>query len=167
MDGISDKNVQLQVQVIDEIKWRSRRCHSALAPCVTFAPSRLTEMSSDTPFPSFLSSGALSRAYYTLVRKTESSSSIQQADQYLLDEINSIRVRLSHPALTLVSTTGIMLNPRETDSCRCYTDPMQGMLGCTSILLHVDHFWYPRKWCNGLCVIPCGQSSRGWEDGAR
>ena len=60
-----------------------------------------------TAFPSamdvaFISSGAQSRAHYTLVRKVEGASSLQQADQYLLAEVNSIRARLSQPGLSLV-----------------------------------------------------------------
>ena len=50
----------------------------------------------------FISSGAQSRAHYALVRKVEGASSPQQADQYLLAEVNSIRARLGQPGLSLV-----------------------------------------------------------------
>jgi len=53
----------------------------------------------DVPFHS---SGAMSRAHYAIVRKVESSISIQSADQDLFLEIKSIKVQLSHPRLQIV-----------------------------------------------------------------
>ena len=47
----------------------------------------------------FISSGALSRAHYALVRKIETASSIPAADQVLLAEIEAIRERLSRSRL--------------------------------------------------------------------
>ncbi|OCH93386.1 ARM repeat-containing protein [Obba rivulosa] len=52
----------------------------------------------DVPFSA---SGAMSRAQYALVRKVESASSPQLADQLLLVEIDAIRERLSASALSL------------------------------------------------------------------
>ncbi|EDR09136.1 uncharacterized protein LACBIDRAFT_296456 [Laccaria bicolor S238N-H82] len=52
----------------------------------------------DVPFSS---SGALSRAHYVIVRKVESATSSQAADQHLAAEIKSIRRQLAHPALDL------------------------------------------------------------------
>ncbi|TFK44520.1 armadillo-type protein [Crucibulum laeve] len=49
----------------------------------------------------FISSGAMSRAHYAIVRKVESATSIPQADQALHLEIKSIREQLAHPNLTL------------------------------------------------------------------
>jgi len=49
----------------------------------------------------FISSGALSRAHYTLVRRVESANSHQLADQYLLAEVQSMKYRLAHPTLSL------------------------------------------------------------------
>jgi AP-4 complex subunit epsilon-1 len=50
----------------------------------------------------FVSSGALSRAHYALVRKIESATSIQSANQLLIPEIKSRREQLGHPGLSLV-----------------------------------------------------------------
>jgi AP-4 complex subunit epsilon-1 len=50
----------------------------------------------------FVSSGALSRAHYALVRKIESATSIQSANQLLITEIKSRREQFSHAGLSLV-----------------------------------------------------------------
>ncbi|KAJ7128916.1 armadillo-type protein [Mycena crocata] len=52
----------------------------------------------------FVSSGALSRAHYTLVRNVESSASPEMADSYILKEVESIRSRLRHPTISLKET---------------------------------------------------------------
>ncbi|KAF4621331.1 hypothetical protein D9613_000541 [Agrocybe pediades] len=49
----------------------------------------------------FHSSGALSRAHYTIVRKVESAPTVQSADQHIFLEIKSTHIQLSHPKLTL------------------------------------------------------------------
>ncbi|KAI0255354.1 armadillo-type protein [Lactifluus subvellereus] len=48
----------------------------------------------------FISSGALSRAHYTLVRKVELAQTAQQADDYLLEEVVALRDRLSRPGFS-------------------------------------------------------------------
>ncbi|KAI0285247.1 armadillo-type protein [Russula brevipes] len=48
----------------------------------------------------FISSGALSRAHYALVRKVELAQTAQQADDHLLDEVAAIRARLSRPGFS-------------------------------------------------------------------
>ncbi|KAA1478331.1 ARM repeat-containing protein [Dentipellis sp. KUC8613] len=48
----------------------------------------------------FISSGALSRAHYTLVRNVESAATPQDADHFLFAEIDSLRDSLSRPGLT-------------------------------------------------------------------
>ena len=53
----------------------------------------------------FISSGAQSRAHYALVRKVESADAPQQADHFLLAEVNAIRERLARPGLSLVRRT--------------------------------------------------------------
>lgn len=53
----------------------------------------------DVPFHS---SGAMSRAHYTIVRKVESALTVQSGDQHIFLEINSIQEQLSHPKLQLV-----------------------------------------------------------------
>lgn len=52
----------------------------------------------------FISSGAMSRAHYTLVRKVETASSPSEADQHLLAEVENIRDRLLRSTTTVVST---------------------------------------------------------------
>lgn len=49
----------------------------------------------------FISSGAISRAHYALVRKVETAPSPQVADQYLLDEVDAVRDQLARSTLTL------------------------------------------------------------------
>lgn len=53
----------------------------------------------------FISSGAQSRAHYALVRKVETATSTPQADQYLMAEVKSIRIRLRQPGLSLVGSS--------------------------------------------------------------
>ena len=50
----------------------------------------------------FLSSGALSRAHYALVRKVESATSSSQVDQIVLAEIETIRSRFARSVHTTV-----------------------------------------------------------------
>ncbi len=52
----------------------------------------------------FISSGAMSRAHYALVRRVETAPSSSTSDQLLLAELQGIHRRLTHSALTLVST---------------------------------------------------------------
>ncbi|KAF8971037.1 armadillo-type protein [Flammula alnicola] len=52
----------------------------------------------DVPFHS---SGAMSRAHYAIVRKVESSTSVQSADQHIFLEIKSVQMQLSRPKLSL------------------------------------------------------------------
>ena len=53
----------------------------------------------------FISSGALSRAHYVLVRKVELAQTPQQADDYLLEEVIALRDRLSRPGFSSVGPT--------------------------------------------------------------
>ena len=53
----------------------------------------------------FLSSGAMSRAHYALVRKVETATSPPIVDQIVLSEIETIRDRLRHSSLTQVRFT--------------------------------------------------------------
>ena len=50
----------------------------------------------------FISSGAMSRAQYGLVRKIENAASPQATDQIILNELNSIRRDLQQPHLSIV-----------------------------------------------------------------
>ena len=56
----------------------------------------------DVPFQS---SGALSRAHYSIVRKVETAEIVQQADQYLALELKAVHERLSRSSLTIVCTS--------------------------------------------------------------
>ncbi|KAH9977107.1 armadillo-type protein [Lactifluus volemus] len=64
----------------------------------------------------FISSGALSRVHYSLVRKVELAQTTQQADGYLLDQVVAVRERLSRPGFSsvgsalLLSRKGFSLN---------------------------------------------------------
>ncbi|KAG5731000.1 AP-4 complex subunit epsilon [Termitomyces sp. T112] len=51
--------------------------------------------------PPYISSGASSRAHYSLVRKVECADSPQAANQFLLDGVEAIRRQLTDPALSL------------------------------------------------------------------
>lgn len=51
----------------------------------------------------FLSSGAMSRVHYALVRKVEGATSPSLADQFLLDEVENVRDRLLRSSSTVVS----------------------------------------------------------------
>lgn len=53
----------------------------------------------------FISSGALSRAHYALVRKVELAQTPQQADDYLFEEVIALRDRLSRPGFSSVGPT--------------------------------------------------------------
>lgn len=59
--------------------------------------AELTTM--DVPF---VSSGAMSRAHYALVRKVETATSPYAADMVLLAEVEAIQGRLLHSTLNLV-----------------------------------------------------------------
>ncbi|KAI0303354.1 armadillo-type protein [Multifurca ochricompacta] len=48
----------------------------------------------------FISSGALSRKHYALVRKVELAQTTQQADNYLIEELVLVRDRLSRPGFS-------------------------------------------------------------------
>jgi hypothetical protein len=53
----------------------------------------------------FISSGALSRAHYALIRKVELAQTSQQADDHLLEEVVALRDRLSRPGFSSVGPT--------------------------------------------------------------
>lgn len=50
----------------------------------------------------FISSGALSRAHYALVRNIEESTSEAAANRSLESEVEAIRLQLAQPGLSLV-----------------------------------------------------------------
>jgi hypothetical protein len=50
----------------------------------------------------FASSGALSRAHYSIVRKVETAQSVHQADQFLALEVKTVHDRLSRSSLSVV-----------------------------------------------------------------
>ncbi|KAJ7782899.1 armadillo-type protein [Mycena metata] len=53
---------------------------------------------------SFVSSGAVGRTHYLLVKSVESAPSPQMADSYILKEVEAIRYRLRHPTISLKET---------------------------------------------------------------
>jgi hypothetical protein len=60
----------------------------------------------------FISSGALSRVHYSLVRKVELAQTTQQADGYLLDEVVAVRERLSRPGFSSVGFSSLLSRKR-------------------------------------------------------
>jgi len=60
----------------------------------------------------FLSSGAMSRVHYSLIRRVEVASSAQAADQTLLSEIQVIRSTLEQPRLSIVRRVHKHRDPR-------------------------------------------------------
>ncbi|KAJ3511219.1 hypothetical protein NLJ89_g4224 [Agrocybe chaxingu] len=72
----------------------------------------------------FRSSGAISRAYYAIVRKVETAPSTQSADQHLFLEIKSVQEQLVHPKLTLGKCKELLLI-----SLYCATTISPGLLG--------------------------------------
>lgn len=65
----------------------------------------------------FISSGALSRAHYVLVRKVEMAQTAQQADDHLFEEVVALRDRLSRPRLSSVGPVRPL--PREVAFIEC------------------------------------------------
>lgn len=94
----------------------------------------------DVPFSS---SGALSRAHYAIVRKVESATSSQAADQHLAAEIKSIRRQLAHPALDLVRNLLLALAAAWAEFL---LESMQRMPDHSLILFHGHHLGTPRQW---------------------
>lgn len=50
----------------------------------------------------FISSGALSSAHYALIRNVELAQTAQEADHYLLSEVDRLREKFSHARLSAV-----------------------------------------------------------------
>ena len=73
----------------------------------------------------FISSGAISRAHYALVRKVETATSVPAADQVLLTEIETIRERLGralsevswNTQVSLYSRSPHVLQQKQTKEC--------------------------------------------------
>jgi hypothetical protein len=60
----------------------------------------------------FISSGALSRVHYSLVRKVELAQTNQESDGYLLDEVVAVRERLSRPGFSSVGFSCLLSRKR-------------------------------------------------------
>lgn len=60
----------------------------------------------------FLSSSALNRAHYTLVRQVENASSLQAVDDILLGQVASIRRHFAGRPLSIVGVQAFSLNSR-------------------------------------------------------
>jgi len=54
----------------------------------------------DVPFHS---SGAISRAYYAIVRKVETADTTQTADQHIFLEIKTLKDKFAYPNVSTVS----------------------------------------------------------------
>ncbi|KAK0494902.1 armadillo-type protein [Armillaria luteobubalina] len=65
-----------------------------------------TQTPMDVPF---ISSGASSRRHYAFVRNVETAQSVQQADEYILAEVRSIRSQFNDPGLSLRSCRELLI----------------------------------------------------------
>jgi hypothetical protein len=108
----------------------------------------------------FISSGALSRAHYVLVRKVELAKSTQQADNYLLEEVDALRDRLSRPGFTSVGPAPFpareaLLNVPDR------LGTMSRVPHHLAVLFHEYHSW-TSSWRAGIRTPACRESGRGW-----
>lgn len=84
----------------------------------------------------FISSGAMSRAHYALVRKVENAVSPQAADQILLNELDVVRRNLQRPHLSIVRRVSRICS--NCSSSQTFAEGMQRMLDPNSALYYVS-----------------------------
>jgi hypothetical protein len=110
----------------------------------------------------FISSGALSRAHYALVRKAEEARSPQALEQLLLAEVANVQRRLAAQALSIVRThICLHLHPalalkHQNNVLGCY----QRMLGHSSLLFFDVASGRTSPYIR-LCPISCHKSGGG------
>lgn len=107
----------------------------------------------------FISSGAMSRAHYALVRKVETATSIPAADQLLLTEIETIRERFAHTTLTEVS---LACATRYAIIESCAVDADKRVSHIVTLLFHDSKLG--RDCEHGLRPSSRDQSHRSWTD---
>lgn len=104
----------------------------------------------------FISSGAISRAHYALVRKVESATSLQSANQHLLTEIKSIRGQLTKPNLSSVRRLLCLLLRAEAN---VFIVTMQGILDYPHVLPYDRDTWISPSRHIRLRIVACGYAS--------
>ena len=95
----------------------------------------------------FLSSGAMSRVHYSLIRKVEAASSAQAADQILLSEIQVIQRTLEKPHLSTVRLAGALGSSLNHP---WYIESMQGIFNPAAVLCNGSRYNLPRR--SELCI---------------
>ena len=107
----------------------------------------------------FLSSGALSRAHYALVRQVENAASIQAVDNVLLEQVASIRKQFAGRPLSMVCAPSPCPPSSQLDRCPAR---IQRMLGYATVLRH-DLHWI--SWPGFKFRAAQGyKSGRGWTE---
>ncbi|KAF5385880.1 hypothetical protein D9615_002371 [Tricholomella constricta] len=82
----------------------------------------------------FISSGATSRAHYSLVQKVEYATSTQSANQHLASEIEAIRRQLTGPALSIEECRKLLIV-----LLYCYTNASHGFLSPDAFSFALSH----------------------------
>ena len=106
----------------------------------------------------FISSGAMSRAQYSLVRRVETAASPQAANQILLNELDIIRRNLQRRHLSIVR--GVFRMYFNCSSSQTFVEGLQGVLDINSALYHVSV--HCRSWRPGIRFPARRKSRRAW-----
>ena len=85
----------------------------------------------------FLSSGALSRAHYALVRQVENAASLQAVDDVLLVQVAAIRKQFAGRPLSMVCAPSHCPPNSQPDRC---LERMQGASDHAAVLRY-DLYW--------------------------
>jgi len=118
-------------------KWRTppmSKTGSFLRPLTCLSRWTLLQ-AMDVPF---LSSGALSRAHYTLVRQVENAASLQAVDDVLLVQVASIRKQFAGRPLSMVCAPSLCPPNSQPDRCLAR---IQRMSNCPTVLRY-DFDWF-------------------------
>jgi AP-4 complex subunit epsilon-1 len=108
----------------------------------------------------FISSGAMSRAQYALVRKVENAASPQAADKILLNELDVIRRNLQQPHLSIVRRA-FRTYFNCSSSSQAFVEGMQRMLDSNSALYYDSlHRW---SWRPGIRLSARRKSCGAWQ----
>lgn len=106
-----------------------------------------------------MSSGAMSRAHYALVRKVELAGSASAVDQIVLAEVEVIRGRFARSVSSIVCAKQLWLRTAPSH-CDIETDER---VPCVATVLLYD---CPERgdFESGVCPSTCRQLGRGWRD---
>jgi hypothetical protein len=108
----------------------------------------------------FISSGALSRVHYSLVRKVELAQTTQQADGYLLDQVVAVRERLSRPGFSSVGSALLLSRKGSSLNIPDCLGPVSRMSYPLAILFPERSSW-TSSWRARIRAHPRCQSGRG------